>query len=97
MGAWRQQGGVQRGRGGVRHALSASLRHGWACVRGRARHFPLPGATPSPRSTCCGMKGERWTRYGESSAFFRFDQGQIYKEALGGQSVIISPRTGMIR
>jgi hypothetical protein len=36
-----------------------------------------------------------WTRYGENSAYAGFTQGQIYKEALGGAVLLISPRKGV--
>jgi hypothetical protein len=37
-----------------------------------------------------------WTRYGSNSAYSGFNQGQIYKQALGGEPLIISPRVGLI-
>jgi hypothetical protein len=45
---------------------------------------------------CPDTNQPQWTRYGESSAYFGSNQGQLYKEALGGEALIISPRTGII-
>jgi hypothetical protein len=46
---------------------------------------------------CPGTNEPRWKESPETSAYFGFDQGQIYGEALGGRAVIISPQTGMKR
>jgi hypothetical protein len=45
---------------------------------------------------CPDTNKPRWKEYGENSAYADSTQGQIYKEALGGEAVIISPG-GMIR
>ncbi|ADO69842.1 conserved uncharacterized protein [Stigmatella aurantiaca DW4/3-1] len=44
---------------------------------------------------CPSTNKPRWTKYGETSAYADFTQGQIYKAALGGEAVIISPQVGM--
>ena len=41
---------------------------------------------------CPDTNEPQWTRYRENSAYFGSNQGQIYKRALGGETVIISPR-----
>ncbi|HYI03126.1 hypothetical protein [Hyalangium sp.] len=41
---------------------------------------------------CPDTNDPRWTRYGESSAYAGSTQGEIYKAALGGEPLIISPR-----
>jgi hypothetical protein len=46
---------------------------------------------------CPDTNEARWTRYGEDSAYVGSNQGKIYKEALGGESLIISPRRGLAR
>jgi hypothetical protein len=46
---------------------------------------------------CPDTNEPRWTRYGDSSAFSGYNQGQIYKKALEGEALIISPRVGMRR
>jgi hypothetical protein len=46
---------------------------------------------------CPGTNEPRWTRYGESSAYVGYTQGDLYKEALGGEALIISPQTGVMR
>jgi hypothetical protein len=46
---------------------------------------------------CPGTNEPRWTRYGESSAYAGETQDKIYREALGGESVMISPRKGISR
>jgi hypothetical protein len=46
---------------------------------------------------CPGTNEPQWTRYGENSAYAGFNQGQIYKKALGGEALIISPGEGMVR
>lgn len=46
---------------------------------------------------CPDTNEPRWTRYGESSAYKAWDQGQIYREALGGEALLISPRLGIRR
>jgi hypothetical protein len=45
---------------------------------------------------CPGSNEPRWTRYGGRSAYAGSTQGEIYKKALGGEPVIISPLTGLI-
>jgi hypothetical protein len=46
---------------------------------------------------CPDTNQPQWKQYGEDSAYADFDQGQIYKEALGGEPVMISPRKGFSR
>ncbi len=46
---------------------------------------------------CPETNEPRWTRYGENSAYSGSEQGRIYKEALGGEALIISPRRGITR
>jgi hypothetical protein len=46
--------------------------------------FPCPDTNPP-----------RWTRYGESSAYAHSTQKQVYKDALGGKPLIISPQRGI--
>ncbi|WP_224245071.1 hypothetical protein [Hyalangium gracile] len=46
---------------------------------------------------CPDTNAPRWREYGEGSAYANSNQGEIYKEALGGKAVIISPRRGMTR
>jgi hypothetical protein len=41
---------------------------------------------------CPDTNKPKWQQYGENSAYADFDQGQIYKEALGGEAIIISPQ-----
>ena len=55
------------------------------------------GETP-PRSTrpCPESNEPKWTEYGEKSAYFGFNQGQIYKKALRGEALLISPREGVV-
>ncbi|HEX8699972.1 MAG TPA: hypothetical protein VF815_14105 [Myxococcaceae bacterium] len=40
---------------------------------------------------CPETNEPRWTEYGERSAYAGSNQGKIYTDALGGQSLIISP------
>ncbi|MBN1210245.1 MAG: hypothetical protein JXB05_35665 [Myxococcaceae bacterium] len=44
---------------------------------------------------CPDTNQPQWTRYGEDSAYASRTQGEIYKEALGGEARIISPRRGI--
>jgi hypothetical protein len=44
---------------------------------------------------CPGTNEPRWKEYGENSAYAGSNQGKIYKEALGGEALLISPRGGM--
>jgi hypothetical protein len=44
---------------------------------------------------CPDTNDPRWTRYGKDSAYFGRTQLEIYKEALGGEARIISPRRGI--
>jgi hypothetical protein len=46
---------------------------------------------------CPGTNNPQWTRYRENSAYFGFNQGEIYEKALGGKTVIISPSKGLTR
>jgi hypothetical protein len=41
---------------------------------------------------CPGTNQPQWTRYGESSAYYGNTQREIYKDALGGEALIISPQ-----
>ncbi|ATB26962.1 lipoprotein [Melittangium boletus DSM 14713] len=41
---------------------------------------------------CPEDREPRWTKYGDKSAYTGFDQSQIYKEALGGEALLLSPR-----
>lgn len=43
---------------------------------------------------CPDSNQPQWKQYGEGSAYFGFNQGEIYKEALGGAALIISPLRG---
>jgi hypothetical protein len=45
---------------------------------------------------CPDTNRPRWTLYRENSAYFGFNQGQIYSKALGGKAMIISPQRGVI-
>ncbi len=44
---------------------------------------------------CPDTNNARWTRYGASSAYAGYTQGQIYNQALGGEALLISPGKGM--
>ncbi|WP_233597231.1 hypothetical protein [Corallococcus sp. CA041A] len=44
---------------------------------------------------CPGTNQPQWTPYGPSSPYFGQNQGQVYKTALGGQALLISPRFGV--
>jgi hypothetical protein len=46
---------------------------------------------------CPDTHEPQWTRYGSNSAYSGFTQGQIYKRALGGEALILSPRVGLTR
>jgi hypothetical protein len=45
---------------------------------------------------CPDTNDPRWKDYGENSAYPGRTQGAVYKEALGGEPVMISPQGGMI-
>jgi hypothetical protein len=45
---------------------------------------------------CPESNQPRWTEYGGKSAYVGFNQGQLYKDALGGAAVIVSPLRGMV-
>jgi hypothetical protein len=45
---------------------------------------------------CPDTNEPRWTLYGENSAYTGRTQDEIYKEALGGEPVMISPQGGII-
>jgi len=45
---------------------------------------------------CPNTNRPQWTRYGDSSAYARYTQLHIYREALGGDALMISPQTGII-
>lgn len=36
-----------------------------------------------------------WRRYGDTSAYAGRSQGELYKEALGGEALLLSPRRGV--
>jgi hypothetical protein len=44
---------------------------------------------------CPSTNEPQWTRYDESSAYAGSDQKKVYKDALGGEALIISPRKGI--
>jgi len=46
---------------------------------------------------CPDTNEPRWTRYGESSAYANSTQGEVYKDALGGEPFLISPERGVTR
>ena len=37
-----------------------------------------------------------WTKYGRNSVYFGRKQGDLYREALGGRALMISPREGVV-
>jgi hypothetical protein len=43
---------------------------------------------------CPDTNAPRWTRYGENSAYAGSTQDKIYRDALGGEALTISPRKG---
>jgi hypothetical protein len=45
---------------------------------------------------CPETNEPRWTRYGENSAYVGFNQGRLYKDALGGEALLISPLRGVV-
>ncbi|WP_224242235.1 hypothetical protein [Hyalangium gracile] len=45
---------------------------------------------------CPDTNTPRWREYGENSAYANSNQGDIYKEALGGEALIVSPRMGLV-
>jgi len=44
---------------------------------------------------CPGTNHPRWSEYGDNSAYPNSNQGNIYKEALGGKALLISPQWGI--
>jgi len=46
---------------------------------------------------CPETNEPRWTRYREDSAYFGRTQDVIYKEALGGEPLIVSPQGVIVR
>ncbi|WP_375754325.1 hypothetical protein [Corallococcus exercitus] len=44
---------------------------------------------------CPASNEPRWTPYGEHSAYAGRKQGDLYKKALGGEAMLISPRKGV--
>ncbi len=40
---------------------------------------------------CPSTNQPQWKQYGASSAYAGFDQGKVYKDALGGEALILSP------
>jgi hypothetical protein len=46
---------------------------------------------------CPDTNEPKWTEYGGNSAYTGSNQGKIYKEALGGEVLLISPLKGVIR
>jgi hypothetical protein len=61
------------------------------------RHLRRSALTLDFKFPCPDTNEPRWTRYGEKSAYADSNQGKIYKEALGGEAVMISPQAGMTR
>jgi hypothetical protein len=45
---------------------------------------------------CPETNTPRWTRYGRTSAYDGYTQDQIYTQALGGETMIVSPQAGII-
>ncbi len=45
---------------------------------------------------CPDTNEPRWTHYGENSAYAGSTQDQIYRKALGGEPLLISPRKGVV-
>ncbi|WP_309896339.1 hypothetical protein [Archangium sp.] len=45
---------------------------------------------------CPDTNEPKWTEYGEKSAYTGSNQGKIYKKALGGEALLISPQTGVV-
>ena len=46
---------------------------------------------------CPDTNEPRWKEYGEDSAYADSNQGEVYRKALGGEALIISPRRGVTR
>lgn len=46
---------------------------------------------------CPPTNEPRWKDYGDSSAYAGSNQGDVYRDALGGEAVLISPGEGMSR
>ncbi|WP_241759492.1 hypothetical protein [Pyxidicoccus parkwayensis] len=46
---------------------------------------------------CPASNDARWKAYDKNSAYYRYTQGEIYKQALGGEPFLISPRMGVAR
>lgn len=44
---------------------------------------------------CPGTNSPQWKDYGENSAYAGFNQGKIYRDALGGNTLLISPAKGV--
>jgi hypothetical protein len=63
-----------------------------------ADHHPLRAAlTLEFKFPCPDTNAPQWKVYGENSAYTGSDQGQVYRDALGGEALIISPRLGVTR
>ena len=45
---------------------------------------------------CPDTNEPRWTHHGENSAYAGSTQDQIYRKALGGEPLLISPRKGVV-
>ncbi|MDY7227449.1 hypothetical protein [Hyalangium rubrum] len=46
---------------------------------------------------CPDTNEPRWKEYGDNSAYTGSSQGKVYKDALGGEPLLISPRGGIAR
>ena len=46
---------------------------------------------------CPDTNEPQWARYGKNSAYANKTQGDLYKQALGGPAMLISPRKGVTR
>lgn len=46
---------------------------------------------------CPSTNRPQWKEYGESSAYRGYTQGKLYREALGGEAMTISPQRGLAR
>ncbi len=66
-------------------------------VRHADRHLLRSALTLDFKFPCPDTNKPQWKEYGESSAYAGNNQGKLYKQALGGEAVIISPQSGLIR
>jgi hypothetical protein len=61
-------------------------------------HIPLRSVlTLDLKFPCPDTNKPRWKEYDRNSAYAGYSQGQLYKEALGGESFLISPGRGVTR